>query len=322
MGEVINIGTALAKAATVATTPSAPKTMLQPYRPAQLPAQLPPSVQEAALMLTNPEQRPARAMLTDDLIKDLFEPLAIVPMLLGHSKSLLKGEDLFVLASAVAEMVQRHFPAFRIGEIGLALRRGCSGEWQKPGELLLPSLPCIRSWLQAYQDGSRATAIKALQAAHLQQQQRSLPTPVIDYPKEAALLAEWVTEHATPEHPAGQFPEPLDQGNVLFKWLKQVGAFRQFKTLEQYERMHRKECLARAQRPPAGLEEYRHGRTFWGLLYAGKWHADHPFADSVTNACCKRLLREWIYYHLGRGTDLRTWLTELAAAVHPQSKAA
>ena len=311
MGEVINIGTALAKA-TTAAAPAPLQTMLQPYRAAPLPASLPPSVQEAALMLTNAEQLPARAMLTDDLTEDLFEPVAVVPMLLGHSKSLLKGEDLFVLASAVAEMVQRSFPAFRVGEIGVALRRGCSGEWQKPGELLLPSLPCIRSWLQAYQDGSRATAIKALQAANLQQKQLQLIPPTIDYPREVAELAEWVSAHATPEHPAGTFPEPLDQGNVLFDWLKKAGAFRRFKTPEQYVLMRRKESLARAQRPPAGLEEYRRCLLFWELLRAGKWHNDHAFADSVENALRKRLLKEWIYYHLGRGTDLHTWLTNLA----------
>jgi len=312
MGEVINIGTALAKAASAPTAPAPPRTMLQPYQAVPLPVTLPPSVHEAALMLTNPEQLPARAMLSEDLIEDLFEPLAVVPMLLGHSKSLLKGEDLVVLASAVAEMVQRSFPAFRVGEIGVALRRGCSGEWQKPGELLLPSLPCIRSWLQAYQDGSRATAIKALQAASLQQQQLRLAPPSIDYPREVAELAEWVSDHATPEHPAGTFPEPLDQGNVLFNWLKQVGAFRSFKTPEQYTLMRRKESLRRAQRPPQGMEEYRQARTFGALLRAGKWHNEHAFADSVDNALRKRLLREWIYYHLGHGTDLHTWLTELA----------
>lgn len=313
MGSVIQISTALQRAqAAPLPALNRPATQLQPYQWAPLPVMVPPSVQEAAMLLTMPDQYPARAMGTDDLIDALLEPLAVVPMLLGHSKSLLKGEDLVMLATAVADMVQRHFPAFRVGEIGLALRRGCSGEWQKPGEILLPSLPCIRSWLQAYQDTSRARAIKVLEGAHAQQQQRLLPAPVIDYPAEVAALAEWATDHATPEHPAGKFPEPLDQGNVLYNWLKKVGAFHGFLTWEKYERMRWKESMRRAKQPPADLLQYRQGQQFWELLRAGKWQDGHPFADSVVNACRKRLLREWLYYHLGRGTDLRALLTEMS----------
>lgn len=292
------------------------------FTPEMVPATWAPAVRDAALLITQPDLPAARSMATDDLIDQLLEPLQVVPFLLGHRKTLIDGTDLLVLATAVAEMIQRDFPALRVPEICAALRRGCAGEWQKPGTIAQCSLPCLTGWLRAYSTGTRAQALHALQGIAEHRQQLSLPAPAINYPKEVAELAAWASDNATPEHPAGRFPEPLDQGNVLYKWLRSVGAFNGFKTAEQYERMWRKESLQRAQQPPDGLEAYRHGRRFWELLRAGKWHAEHPFADSVANRCRKRLLKEWILYHLGAGTNIEQHLQQLQAITEHRTAAA
>ena len=292
------------------------------FTPDIVPAGLQPSVQSAALLLCS-EQSAVSRVATADLIDDLFEPLSMVPFLLGHSKTLLSGKDLLVLSTAVAEMVQRDFPALKLLEISAALRQGCSGKWKGEKDILQCSLPQIASWLRSYQLSQRAPALKVLQAAA--EQQLLLPPPDLSagYPQLIAELAAWASDNATPEHPIARFPEPLDQGNVLYHWLKKVGAFNGFKTAAQYVDMRRKEAILRAQRPPQSMDDYRHARSFWDLLRAGKWPKDHPFADSVVNACRKRLLRDWIKYHLSIGTDLEQHLHQLRDNyLHRQSAAA
>lgn len=309
----------------VARVPAQVPAIVPSFTPDLVPATLPPSVQQAALLLCAPDNLPVRRMSTYDLEEDLVDSLKVVPFLLGHSRTLLKGDDLAVLSTAVAEMVQHSFPAFTLPEISLALRRGCSGEWKKEGEILQCSLPQIRSWLKSYQDSSRGVALKALQLRVEHRQQLALPAPdlSVGYPRQIAELAQLASDNATPEHPIARFPEPLDQGNVLYNWLKEVGAFNGFKTLAQYVDMRRKEAILRAQRPPDGMEAYRHGRSFWEALRAGKWPENHPFADSVVNACRKRLLRDWIKYHLSIGTDIEQHLHQLRENyLHRQSSAA
>jgi hypothetical protein len=220
-------------------------------------------------------------------------------------------------------MLQRDFPALKLIEVAAALRQGCSGKWKAEKEVMLCSLPQIASWLRSYQLSQRAPALKVLQAAAERQLQLPPPDLSAGYPQQVAELAAWASDNATPEHPAGRFPEPLDQGNILYDWLKMVGAFDGFKTKEQYTLMLRKEALIRSKQPPGGLEEYRYGRAFKDHLRAGKWPENHPFADSIVNACRKRLLKEWMYYHLGRGTDIVQHLHQLRERyLHRQSAAA
>ncbi|MDF7809943.1 hypothetical protein [Hymenobacter sp. YC55] len=292
------------------------------FTPDMVPAGLMPSVESAALLICSQQPAVSR-MATTDLIEDLFEPLSMVPFLLGHSNTLLSGKDLLVLSTAVAEMVQRDFPALKLMEISAALRQGCSGKWKGEKDILQCSLPQIAGWLRSYQLSQRAPALKVLQACAEQRLQLPPPDLSAGFPRQVAELAAWASGNATPEHPIAFFPEPLDQGNVLYNWLKKVGAFNGFKTPAQYVDMRRKEAILRAQRPPQSMDDYRHGRSFWDLLRAGKWPENHPFADSVVNACRKRLLRDWIKYHLSIGTDIEQHLHQLRDNYrHRQSSAA
>jgi hypothetical protein len=316
--KVIQIGAGLQQALQQLQRPAAPtpppmvvaNRAPRVYSPDLVPAGLPPAVQSAALLLCNPEARPVRALDTDTLTGELFQPVEMVPFLLGHSQTLLAGKDLFVMATAVAEMVQRDFPALTLPEVAAAMRRGCSGEWKKEKDLLLAALPSIRSWLKAYTTGSRAQALQALQLAEQQQQQvhlLSLPArlPELDYPQQIAAGMARMKR-------AGRLQQ-LDYTGVYYAWLKKIGAFAGF---GDARRMMIKECwlLVRHRR----LDEAQ--RSFKAELRKG-WPAGHPLADTVLLACKKRLLGEWIHYHNARGTDMQTWLQQLAhrAAAAPST---
>lgn len=328
--EVQSLGTVLQLHRPAQGSGSSSMVVHRPALPARVPSftpellqaiALPVSVQQAALLICEPDQPAARQMATDDLIEQLLEPLQVVPFLLGHRKTLLDPKELAVLATAVAEMVQRDFPALKVSEICAAFRRGCAGEWQKPGQIPLCSLPCLTGWLRSYCLTSRAPAVQALQSAQARQLQLSSPVPVINYPQEVAELAAWVSDHATPEHPAGRFPEPFDQGNLLYDWLLKIGAFAGLKSPRQYERIWRKECLIRMAQPPTGLDGYRLSRRFKDHLRAGEWHPKHPFCSEVATACRRRLFKEWIFHHLGNGTDLQPYLSRLQASAKAKEAA-
>ena len=310
MGEIISIN-ALVPSVLRRSEHVLPATLehrqLPAYIPAEhLPATVPASVRTAAVLLQQSDLPQARQLSSDDLIEQLLEPLAILPFLLGHSNSLLAGKDLAMLATAVAELVHRDFPAFRLAEVALAIRRGAAGEWKvKPDEVLLPSLPCIRHWLKSYHLSTRGLAINALQAATAAAQ-KALPAPNIE-----PGLPAWVAELARHVATTGKVPEPLDVGHVAYNWLKRIGALDGFKTRAQCDAMLRKESLKQAAAVPKSLEQYRQIQSFGQALRAG-WPHDHPLAPSVWNSCRKRLLAEWLRYHAARGTDLATWLQDLA----------
>jgi hypothetical protein len=279
--------------------PAAPAAPLQRYSAELVPAGLPPSLATAAVLLTDVASPPARELKTLDLVEALLQPVAVVPFLLGHSQTLLVGKDLVAMATAVAEMVQQQFPALTIPEIGLALRRGASGEWKKLDEVLLASLPTIRGWLKSYTTGSRADALQVLQRAAAQQ--LSLPVGNVEhgYPRQIAAGMAQIKA-------SGEMPELLDSGGIFYAWLKKIGAFAGF---GNPRRIMIKECLALVQR---GSFDKAH-RSFARQLRAG-WPAAHPLAGKVLLACQKRLLAGWIRYHNARGTNMETWLQQLADA--------
>jgi hypothetical protein len=306
MGKVLQLGIAIEQVQQqLQRQPPAPP-MAVATRPARvysadlLPPGLPPAVHSAALLLCQSKAEAVRALDTDELTSRLFQPVEMVPFLLGHSQTLLKGKDLLVMATAVAEMLQRDFPALTLPEVASALRRGCSGEWKKPDELLLAALPSIRSWLKAYTEGSRAQALRALQAAS--EQARSLHqlpprNPELSYPRHVA-------QQMAAIKAAGHLPTMLDNGGVLYDWLKKIGAFAGF---GNPRRIMIKECLVLVRHRPLDNAH----RSFAEQLRAG-WPASHPLAASVLLACQKRLLAGWIRYHNARGTDMQTWLQQLA----------
>jgi hypothetical protein len=279
--------------------PALPAAPARRYSADLVPAGLSPSVNAAALLLCNTAQKPARELPTLDLTSDLLKPVSLVPFLLGHSKTLLEGSDLVAMATAVAEMVQQQFPALTLPEIALALRRGASGEWKKPDELLLPSLPVIRSWLKAYTTGTRADALQVLQLASAQQLSLPVGNAEHDYPRQVAAGMANIKA-------AGHVPALLDTGGLFYRWLKRIGAFAGF---GNPRRMMIKECLLLVRRGPRDKVH----RSFAEQLRAG-WPAAHPLAPKVLIACQKRLLAGWVRYHNARGTDMQTWLQQLADA--------
>jgi len=281
----------------------------------KLPATLSPQIRNAAELLLSQEPT-AKSYTALDLRTELYRPMSAVAMLLGHSNSLAEGKDLQMMGTALAAVIHRRFPSFRMPEITEALVRGASGEWPLPNGFLAPTLPNFTHWLVCYQQQCRSEALKALQKVAEHEQQLRLPKPnyEADLPAAVAELAEHVRH-------CGSFPTPLDGGNLAYDWLKRIGAFSGFKTANQYADMMRKESIALTRTRPSDQSKRKQVASFAVLLRQG-WPAQHPMAITVANNCKKRLLREWVRYHVARKTDLHTWLTELAAAVHPQSKAA
>jgi hypothetical protein len=283
-----------------------PALRVKTYTAEMVPAGLMPGVTEAALMLASGSPQ-LRQMSSVAVADELLEVIELVPFLLGHNKQLLEDDDLLMLAKATAEMVQRSFPGLTIGEVGLAFRRGASGEWQQPNELLQASLPCFRRWLTAYQKSDRAAAVAALQKGEqqlLSRQQLMLPAPDVaaGYSAQVQALAEHHRQHRS-------FPESLDSGNLLYEWLKKIGAFTGFKTQQQFAAMLRKEALQQAAERAAGHVGKQ--ITSFGEQLRRGWPAGHPLANTVATACKKRLLREWLCYHNARGTDYLTLLSGL-----------
>jgi hypothetical protein len=302
MSAIMQIGEVLQQRLPARQSQQLPALAVKTYTPEMVPAGIAPAVREAALMLATGAPQ-LRALDSLDCAAACIDAITPVPFLLGHGKTLLSDKDLNALGMATAEMVQRSFPGLTMGEVGLAFRRGASGEWQQPNELLQASLPCFRRWLTAYQKSDRAAAVAALQKGEqqlLSRHQLLLPAPDVaaSYPGQLVQLQAQVQ--------AGRkLPERLDDGNLLYGWLKKIGAFTGFKTAAQYEAMRRKEALQQAT-GHAGKE----GRTLAQALRQG-WPQGHPLADSVLNRCKKRVLREWLCYHAGRGTDLLTLLSGL-----------
>ena len=277
------------------------------HHPEAVPAGLSPAVKEAALLLCG-EVKQARHLSSKLLAAELAAPISAVPMILGHTNSLLNDEDLKMLSQLTAEMVHRSFPGLTVGEIGLAFRRGASGEWKQPKEVLLPTLQCFRAWLTAYQKGDRFEAAKALQRgaqelAHRQQLLLPPPDMAATYPQQLQQLAAYLKQH-------GRVPEHFDAGFLLYDWLKKLGAFAAFKTNEELYAMLRKESIRRAGGWAIDKQERKQAQSFGQVLRRG-FPAGHPLADSVKNACKKRLFKEWLLYHNARGTNYLTLLEQL-----------
>ncbi|MCB2380402.1 hypothetical protein LGH70_22610 [Hymenobacter sp. BT635] len=288
--------------------------MVTPFLPATSfsshPTPLSPAVQQAVALLSQHDQPQVRELGAEKLTYLLVEPLAGLPLLLGHTNTLTAAEDIVFLAQATAEMILMQYPAFRFPEICFALRRGASGEWKtRVEEVVLLSLPSIRHWLQSYQQQCRAAAIQLRQAAA---QDVPVPNSEVDF-------IAMITSLAASVKVTGCFPHILDPGSVLYGWLKQIGAFKGFKTPAQYVELQRKESLRISQTREASSAKRGQQDSFAKQLRRG-WPVDHPLAETILNNCRKRLLWEWICYHNAKGTDLHSWLTELGCIVQkPQA---
>lgn len=288
------------------TSPMSTALALRPELQYQLPPTLSPQIRQAAALLLS-EQPTALSFTSVDLRKALYQPLSAVAFLLGHSNSLADAKDLKLMGTALAAVIHRRFPSFRMAEISEALVRGASGEWPLPNGFLAPTLPNFTHWLVCYQQQCRSKALETLQQLAAAEQQRLLPTPTIaedEFPAAVAQLAAHVAK-------LGTFPSDLDNGNLGYEWLKRVGAFNGFKTQAEYLAMQHKEAWRMSRQRSADVGKRNAVKSFAVAIRRG-WPAGHPMEASLHNNCKKLLLREWIRYHVARKTDLLTWLTELS----------
>ena len=274
-----------------------------------LPASVPAPVRAAATALQ--AGPPVATLSTDELGDQLVVLLPAVALLLGHSKTLVKSADIDAMADAVAEMIHRRFARLNLVEIGQALRRGASGEWPRAeNDVLLVSLPHVTHWLSCYCQQARAEAQLVLQSAAL-----ALPAPAppqIDY---VGSVVNYVGLAAAGELPAGF---ELDMGNVLYAWLKAVGALNGFRTSEQYAQMQQEETdrLLAVQLPESGAERREYTSFVNALAAQGQLPDAHPLSRSVVNACKKRVLREWLEHHAAAGTDMPAHLSHFLNTTH------
>lgn len=264
---------------------------------------MPPSIRQAAHLLVQ-EGPTARELGPELLPEQLLESLTGVAFLLGHSNTLADGESLDTMSTAVAELILRRFPAFRLPEISLALRRGASGEWPQPNTLLLPNLPNITYWLTCYQQQVRSVALAELDKANQPVALLPAADPAAQYPER---VAEWV---ATLVQRRPLRWELLDPGNVVYSWLAKVGAFRGYLTTERHARMLRTVCWQLCQEPVSSRDTARRRREFREQARRGQLEGVH--AAALTNACRKFLLREWLHAQASRGVvEVLTWLEDL-----------
>ncbi len=277
------------------------------------PASLLPTPTQRATELLQAAEPQARALEETELIDALIDPLLGAATLLGHRNTLTDKDDVLLLAQGVAKMVQRRFPAFNLAEIREAMLRGASGDYKtgQPGEILLVSLPAVADWLTGYQKAARAAAVLASQPAPL-----LVAGPATDYAAEVAAL---VAQARATKLPGGL---ELDMGNVLYDWLKSIGAFTSWRPHDYYLDLRAQEAdrvleAARADRlSSSGRLQYN---TFLAALNLGGLPDDHPLSRSVLNACRKRVLREWLMQHASEDTDMPALLAELQARQAQQS---
>jgi hypothetical protein len=270
--------------------------------PALLPASVPAQVRAAALALTE-GGAPVSQLSTDELGDLLVTALPGLAFLLGHRQQFTKSADIDAMADAVAEVIHRRFGRLNWGEISQALRRGVTGEWPlKENDVLLVSLPHITHWLDCYCREARAEAQLALQALPAPK-----PTPPqIDY---VGSVENYVALARAGELPTGF---ELDLGNVLYSWLKEVGAFTGFRTSEQYAQMQAEEAerLLSKTIPAKGAERREYTTFLNALADQGELPESHPLSRSVVNACKKRVLREWLEYFAEGEWDLAGFLAD------------
>jgi hypothetical protein len=272
-----------------------------------LPASVPAPIRAAAEALQ--AGPPVATLSTDELGDHLVVLLPALALLLGHSKTLTKSADIDALADAVAEMIHRRFARLNLVEIGQALRRGASGEWPRgEHDVLLVSLPHVTHWLSCYCREGRAEAQLALQTAQL-----ALPAPAppqIDY---VGSVGNYLALAAADELPVGF---ELDTGNLLYTWLKRLGALNGFRTAAQYADMQAEEAdrLLSTTIPASGTERREYTTFLNALATQGALPDAHPLSRSVVNACKKRVLREWLEHHAQAGTNIVDFFAERLAA--------
>jgi len=261
-------------------------------QPQSRPALLP-SIREAAGLILATDQPKCSEMAPEVLQASIVPLITGVAFLLGHRNSLTESADLKMLSKALATVIKRRFSGLKMAEISAAWQRGASGEYkQRPDEVLMPSLPALTQWLERYQQTTRAEALKALQ---LEQSRSELSLPPANleagYPGQVAELAADVLSR-------GGYPERLDTGGILYGWLKKIGAFRGFKTAEQYQAIKTKEAIRMAKRAPKSQPDAKNIRSLADHLRSGALPAGHALANTLLTNCQKIVLREWIRYKL------------------------
>lgn len=273
-----------------------------------LPASVPAAVREAATALK--AGHPVAELTTAELGDSLVVMLPATALLLGHSRTLTNSADVDALADAVAELIHRRFARLNLAEIGQALRRGASGEWPRHADdVLLVSLPHVAHWLDCYCRLARTEAQLALGQA----QSLALPAPLppqIDY---VGSVVDFVALARAQALPVGF---ELDMGNVLYTWLKGIGALNGFRTPAEYVEMQGQEAdrLLSTAVPASGSERREYTSFVNALRLDGQLPDAHPLSRSVVNACKKRVLREWLEHHAAAGTDMPTHLSQFLTA--------
>jgi hypothetical protein len=254
------------------------------------------------------DQQPVRELSFTELVPLIGDLLNGAALLMGHRNALADVDDLDLMATGVAALIQRRFGSLKPAELSEAFQRGASGEYlTDPKELHQVALPCIAKWLDGYQARARAQVVAAAQQAA---QPLALPAPRIDY---VGSVVNYVALAKAGELPAGF---DLDIGNVLYTWLKEAGALNGFRTPEQYAQMQQQETdqLLAVKLPESGAERREYTSFIKALRASGELPDAHPLSRSVVNACKKRLLREWLEHHANAGTNIVDFLTERLAA--------
>lgn len=253
-------------------------------------------------------ERVVGALPVEDVTKLFNQLLSRAALLLGH-KTWQDGAELYVLARSCAELVHRKFRGLKPAEIALAMDRGAAGEYKaKAEDVVYVQLPAITSWLYAYQTTARHDAIKAIRQAD-ETQQLLLPAPVRDYAGEVVELVRLAGAGSlAPAH-------EMDFANVLYDWLKGIGAFRSDRWPAgppDYDTIRVEETDTLLTAPtPKDKHERQRLNSFLEVLLTGHWPANHPLARTVANACKKRVLREWVLQYAAEEIDTASILATI-----------
>lgn len=230
---------------------------------------------------------------------------------MGHKNALGDDKDALLIREDVAELLREKWHYLTENEIRIVFRLGSTGELKlKPDEVVFMSVATVAEWLRRYKYTTKPAAMEHA---------RPFEAPASPLPEHHPARIAWkVTQIAEIVEAAIQgVSEHHDPGNCLYDWLKEVGAFKGFRSAQEYADMKAEETerLFRAPRSPQ-KDERNALRTFADALEMGNWPADHPLARTVANACKKRVLQEWVQDQVLEQNDVRADLTTLATCYY------
>lgn len=289
----------------------------------------------AAYASTEP---PIGAQVTEFLTASLIDLLSRTAQLLGQRTAFTDagGEDVELMARALAALLQREFARLKLPEVTEAFQRGTGGAYRSGTEIDFVALPVFARWLRGYCEAHRSQVhLAAQEAAGAWGRSCELPA---DHPVHVAGYVEGLVRLVHQQR-AGILPSGalLDPGTANYEHLKawgviNMGSWRPagwWAHIQKQEAaaLRTEEKTAAATAPAWHGPELRTGaKNLEEALKSGNFGNLAPKHEArLKNACRRRALREWLEDVAADGDEdapfsenaLRAMLATAAAGHYP-----